>query len=62
MKICYFLYFIRNQLVPESDNLKFTGKHHTRNSNNDVINVIFDECNISKIPKMEFKLTKNHKI
>lgn len=69
----FYTCFIRNQLVPESSNYKFNGKYHSRHSNNDVIDMIFNECNITKVPqgltifskyerfdRFEFKLIKNH--
>lgn len=47
----FYTCFIKNQKIPEANetNLKYIGNHLPGHSNNDVVDVIFKECSISKV-------------
>ncbi|CAG9797648.1 unnamed protein product [Chironomus riparius] len=43
--------FIKNQQIPADEELEFTGRHVSGHSNNNVIDVIFENCDIKKVPQ-----------
>ncbi|CAG9797647.1 unnamed protein product [Chironomus riparius] len=55
----FYTCYINEQNIPENTELKFTGEHKYGNTNNDVAEVNFSSCNITKVPQGLTKVFPN---
>lgn len=55
----FYTCFIENQRIPETSNVKHIGKHLPEHSNEQVIDVIFKKCSMTKVPQGLTKVFPN---
>lgn len=57
----FYTCFVNEQNIPEDAVLKFTGQHNYGNTNNDVAEVNFSNCNVTKVPQGLTRIFPNMK-